>query len=212
LCVTQHVSFTHHTASSILTTKTLLGLPHDISCLGLCTKLTWWLWFLSSELFYLHCQESLQSEFIHRSGNLLSLPEPWGCCNHAAECISLGKGQDPPSWTEYKIPDRDPKLLELITFSCRKQTHKRQKILARQFSLDQEGASMCSLQLSKHTSRKWLTVASPYIPDTFIPGICPSQRFTLFPDWLKGLGDELGHAVCQAMELNRNPEKEVRTP
>jgi hypothetical protein len=36
-------------------------------------------------------------------------------------------------------------------------------------SLDQEGASMCSLQLSKHTSTKWLTVAPPYIPDTVIP-------------------------------------------
>jgi hypothetical protein len=32
-------------------------------------------------------------------------------------------------------------LLELITFQCQKQTHKRQKILTRQFSLDQESAS-----------------------------------------------------------------------
>jgi hypothetical protein len=39
-------------------------------------------------------------------------------------------------------------MLELITLRCWKQTHKRQKILARQFSLDQEGASMCSLLLS----------------------------------------------------------------
>jgi hypothetical protein len=29
-------------------------------------------------------------------------------------------------------------------------------------------------------------------------------------DWLKGLGDGLGHAVCQAMESYRNPEEEAR--
>jgi hypothetical protein len=49
-----------------------------------------------------------------------------------------------------------------------KKTHKRQKILTRQFSLDQEGASTCSLQLSKHASTKWLTMAPPYIPDTVV--------------------------------------------
>jgi hypothetical protein len=81
-------------------------------------------------------------------------------------------------------------------------------------SLDQEGASMCSLPLSKHASTEWLTVASPCIPDAVIlapPGICPGQRFTVFPNWLKGLGDGLGHTVWQAMELYRNPEEEART-
>jgi hypothetical protein len=43
------------------------------------------------------------------------------------------------------------------------------------------------------------------------PGICPGQRFTVFPHWLKGLGDGLGHAVSWAMELYRNPEEEART-
>jgi hypothetical protein len=58
---------------------------------------------------------------------------------------------------------------------------------------------------AKHyTSTKWLTVAPPYIPDAVLPGICPDQRFTISLDWLKGLGDGLGHAVCQAMELYRN--------
>jgi hypothetical protein len=42
-------------------------------------------------------------------------------------------------------------MLEMITLWCRKQTHKRQKILTRQFSLNQEGASMCSLLLSNTT-------------------------------------------------------------
>jgi hypothetical protein len=46
---------------------------------------------------------------------------------------------------------------------------KRQKILTTQFSLDQEGASMCSLQLSKHADTKWLTVAPSYIPDAIVP-------------------------------------------
>jgi hypothetical protein len=36
-------------------------------------------------------------------------------------------------------------------------------------SPDQEGASMCSLLLSKHASTKWLTVAPPYIPDAVVP-------------------------------------------
>jgi hypothetical protein len=42
------------------------------------------------------------------------------------------------------------------------------------------------------------------------PGICPDQRFTVFPDRLKALGDGLGHAVWQTMELYRNLE-EART-
>jgi hypothetical protein len=41
--------------------------------------------------------------------------------------------------------------------------------LTRQFSLDQENASMCSLPLSKHASTKWLTVDPPYIPDAVVP-------------------------------------------
>jgi hypothetical protein len=84
--------------------------------------------------------------------------------------------------------------------------------LDKAISLDQEGASTCSLPLSKPVSTKWLTVAPPYIPDAVVPaspGICPGQRFTVFPDWLKGLGDGLGHAVWWAMELYRNPEEEV---
>jgi hypothetical protein len=41
--------------------------------------------------------------------------------------------------------------------------------LDKAISLDQEGASMCSLQLSKHASTQWLTVAPPYIPDAVVP-------------------------------------------
>jgi hypothetical protein len=50
---------------------------------------------------------------------------------------------------------------------------------------------MCSLQLSKHTSTKWLTVAPPYIPEAVLPA--PHLGFvqvkgSIFPDWLKGWG------------------------
>jgi hypothetical protein len=39
------------------------------------------------------------------------------------------------------------------------------------------------------------------------PGICPGQRFTVFPNWLKGLGDGFGCIVWQAMALYRNRKK-----
>jgi hypothetical protein len=34
---------------------------------------------------------------------------------------------------------------------------------------------MCSFLLSKHTSKKWLTVAPPYIPDAVVPA--PHMEF-----------------------------------
>jgi hypothetical protein len=46
--------------------------------------------------------------------------------------------------------------------------------------------------------------------DCPLSGICPGQRFTISLDWLKGLGDGLGHAVWWTMQLYRNPE-EART-
>jgi hypothetical protein len=36
-------------------------------------------------------------------------------------------------------------------------------------SFDQKGASMCSLQLSRHASTKWLMVTPPYAPDSVVP-------------------------------------------
>jgi hypothetical protein len=84
-------------------------------------------------------------------------------------------------------------VLELITLRCRQQIHKRQEILTRQFFPDQEGARMCSLQLSKHASTKWLTVALPYTPDSlYLPltwDLSMSKVHNLL-DWLKGLRDE----------------------
>jgi hypothetical protein len=123
------------------------------------------------------------------------------------------EGLGPPSWTECKILDWAPKLLELITLWCWKQTHKRQKLLTRQFSLNQESKSMCSLQLSKHASTKWLTVALPYIPDTVVPA--PYLGFVQIKGHsLSRLAKRLGgwvRACSLAMKLYRNPEEEART-
>jgi hypothetical protein len=86
--------------------------------------------------------------------------------------------------------------------------------LEKAISLDQEGASMCSLPLSNIQAQncwQWLLLISlmqSYLPLTWD---LSSQRFTVFPNWLKGLGGGLGHAVWQAMELYRNLEEEART-
>jgi hypothetical protein len=45
-------------------------------------------------------------------------------------------------------------------FSAKTDTQETAK-LDKAISLDQEGASMCSLQLRKHASTKWLAVAPP---------------------------------------------------
>jgi hypothetical protein len=57
---------------------------------------------------------------------------------------------------------------ELKTLQCRKQTHKREN-LDKAISFHQKSASIYSLQLSRHVSTKWPTVAPPYIPDTVVP-------------------------------------------
>jgi hypothetical protein len=86
--------------------------------------------------------------------------------------------------------------------------------LDKAISLDQEGASMCSLPLSNtqaQNGQQWLLLISLML--SYLPLTCDlsSQRFTVFPDWLKGLGDGLGHAVWWAMQLYRNLEEEART-
>jgi hypothetical protein len=84
--------------------------------------------------------------------------------------------------------------------------------LDKAISLYQEGASMCSLQLSKHANTKrWLLLISlmqSCLPLTW--DLSRSKVHTL-PRWLKGLGDGLGHIVWWAMESYRNPEEEARS-
>jgi hypothetical protein len=82
--------------------------------------------------------------------------------------------------------------------------------LDKAISFDQKGTSTYSLQLSRHVSTKWLTVASPYIPDAAVPApylgfvqVKGSQSFLL-----KGLGDGLGHTNCWAIFLGNGAVQE----
>jgi hypothetical protein len=97
--------------------------------------------------------------------------------------------------------------------------------LDKAISFVQKGTSMYLLQLSRHASTKWLTVAPPYIADSCTcpsPGICPGQMFTIFPNWLKGLRDGFQHIIWQAIFMgngtvqesgrNRNPLKKHKPP
>jgi hypothetical protein len=43
-----------------------------------------------------------------------------------------------------------------------------------------------------------------------LSGICPGQRFTIFLDWLKGLGDRWGHIIWQAIFAGNGAVQESR--
>jgi hypothetical protein len=60
-------------------------------------------------------------------------------------------------------------MLELKTSGAENRHTRDRENLDKSISLDQEGASMCSLQLRKHESTKWLTVGPPYICDAVVP-------------------------------------------
>jgi hypothetical protein len=65
-------------------------------------------------------------------------------------------------------------LLELKTLRCQKIDTQETENLNKAISLDQEGASMCTLQLSKRTSTKWPTVPFlPHTPDAVVPAPYP---------------------------------------
>jgi hypothetical protein len=152
----------------MLTTKTLLGHSHDVSCLGLCTKLTCSLRFLSSELFHSRCQEILQSKLIWRSGKLLPLAKSWGCCNQAADTSPQGRagalfpGWNVISWMSLQIVGiNNPPVLKTDT----QETENLDKSI---FPWSR-GHKHVLTPTKRHTSTKWLTVAPPYIPDAVIP-------------------------------------------
>jgi hypothetical protein len=159
-------------------------------------------------------------EFILRSRKLLPWTKPWGYCNQAAGCVSLGKGGGArPFLDECKIPDGPPNCWnELKTLQCWKQTHERQKILTRQFLLIKrvQACTHCSWSdMWVQNGWQWLLLISWRGCACFLPGICPGQRFTIFLNWLKGLGDGLGHVIWWAIFMgngtvqesgrNRNP-------
>jgi hypothetical protein len=81
--------------------------PHDISCLGLCTKLTWFLRFLSSELFYPHCKKFWSLSSFTDLKNCCHWPN-LGLCNQAAGCITPGKVWGTLSQTECRVLDNPP--------------------------------------------------------------------------------------------------------
>jgi hypothetical protein len=81
------------------------------------------------------------------------------------------EGPGPP------FPDRISQIVGINNPPVPK-THKRQRKswqgnLDKAISFDQEGVSMCSLQLSKQCKHKWPTMAPPYIPDAVVPAPNP---------------------------------------
>jgi hypothetical protein len=164
LHVTRHVSFTHHTASIIPTTKTLLGHPHDISCLGLCTKFTWSLRSLSSELLPTLSRNSAVR--VHSQiQKVVTLSQTSGLLQPGSRTHLPGEGPGPPSWMECKILNWVPKLLELIPSRKSGQGN---------FSWSR-GCKHEVTQLNKHASTKWPMVAPPYIPDAVV--LAPNPGF-----------------------------------
>jgi hypothetical protein len=89
----------------------------------------------------------LQNSFtciVKKFWSLSSFADPESChhqpnlraaATRQQDASPLGRARGPSSWTECKILDQAPKLLELKTLLCQKQTHKRQKILTRQLLL-----------------------------------------------------------------------------
>jgi hypothetical protein len=86
-------------------------------------------------------------------GQTMGLPQP------GSRTQLPGEGLRRSSWKECKILNQAPKLLELRP-SCAENKHTRgRENFDKAITFDQMGASMCSLQLSKHASTKWLTVS-----------------------------------------------------
>jgi hypothetical protein len=112
---------------------------------------------------------------MHRSGKLSPLAEPPELQQPDSRTCLPRKGPGAPLPRQNVKSRMSPQVVGIKDPPVPKTAHKRQKILTRQFSLDQEGASMCSLQLSKHESTRWMTVAPPYIPDAVVPA--PHLRF-----------------------------------
>jgi hypothetical protein len=144
LCVTQHISFTHHTASNILITKTLLG--HPVTFLVLVYAQIYMVAAVPVFRALLPALSRNSGIWVHlQIWKVVSVGRTSGCCNQAAGHVSPGKGQGLPGIEDpLKNPDK-------------------------WISFDEKGASTYSLQLSRHVSTKWLTVASTYIPDTAVP-------------------------------------------
>jgi hypothetical protein len=92
------------------------------------------------------------------------------------------------------------------------------KNLDKAISFDQKGTNMYSLQLSRHSCTKWLTVASPYsLTQLYLPLTWDLSRSEIhsLPQLAKSLGGwvraQIGGQFSQTMELYKNPEEETGT-
>jgi hypothetical protein len=160
----------------------------------------WSPWSLSSELFYLLCEEILESEFIHRSRKLSPSAESQGCRSQAAGHISLWKGWGPPSQMECKIPD-EPQVVGIKDPLVLKTDTQETKSWQGSFSWSRacKHVPTPAKQACKHKMADSGSSLHPWHSCTCpSPGICPGQRLAIFLYWLKGLGDGLGHIIWWA--------------
>jgi hypothetical protein len=83
-----------------------------------------------------------------------------------------GEGtRGPSSWTECKIPD-EPQIVGIKDPPLPK-TDTQETESLKAISFAQKGTSMYILQLSRHLSTKWPTVAPPCISDVVVPAPKP---------------------------------------
>jgi hypothetical protein len=138
--VTWHVSFTQPPVSQ--------PLRHY-----LVTPMTFLVLVCAQNLHGRHgpCLQSSLTRIVKKFWSLSSLDlescRHWpnlGAAEPGSRIPLLGTGRGPPSQMECKILDQAPKLLELKTLRCRKQTDGREN-LDKAVSFDQKGTSMYSL-------------------------------------------------------------------
>jgi hypothetical protein len=228
LCVTQHISCMHVSSvspdmsPSHITQPPVSWPPRHY----LVTPVTF-LVLVCAQNIRGHCGPCLQSSFTcvvkkfcsPRSFTDLESchPQPnLGAAKFRQQDTSLlGRAGTPPSQTECKILDWAPKLLELITLSAENRHTRDRKSWQGNFLLIKR-LQAYMLTPTKQTCKDKMAHSGSYLyawPSCTCPspGIYPGQRFTISPNWLKGLGDGLEHAVWWAMELFKNPEEEART-
>jgi hypothetical protein len=110
-------------------------------------------------------------------------------------------------------------VLELKTLQSWKQTHERQGKSWQGNFFWSKGCKHVLTPAEQTLEHKMADSGSSLYPWCICtcpsPRICPVQRFTVFPDWLKGLGDGLEHIIWWAIFVgngtmqesgrNRNP-------
>jgi hypothetical protein len=129
-----------------------------------------------------HCSSCLQSSFtyiVKKYWSPSSFADPESCHNQLNLGAAATRQQDASPWGRagalfpgWNVVSQT--ILQIVRINnplVPKTDTQETENLDKAISLDQEGASMCSLLLSKHKSTKWLTVGPPYIPDALVPGL-----------------------------------------